>query len=474
MNSKKIPSLGLLIWLTGFTGMAHGHGYVTSPPSRNLLCKEGINVNCGAIQYEPQSLEALSGFPANGPADGRIASANQAAFNALDEQTSSRWVHHVMQQGIQDFSWTFTANHVTRNWRYYITRQDWNPNQPLTRAAFEISPFCSVDGGMQRPSMVVTHSCNIPSRHGYQLVLAVWEIGDTVNSFYNVIDAEFKTDNISPPAWEQRGTISPSVTLERKDSVRTRVFDQLGERSDLSTSLEIGDTTSGQADTWALNLASKINREQTLLKAGKKLNSGEISPVPGVNLIYAQTGSGIQRVEIQIERANSDLPGLDVKGVMGNYPIVEGAVTVPFSLTSTSNLDVTITVYDPNQRALATTSQSLLTGIEAQTTIGINPAIPGTYTLVVVGKDKSTGMLIQKSLSMTLEQGNAGAQYEFVFPQGLAQYKAGVRVLQPLDGHVYECKPWPYSGFCMQWSKSANQYEPGLGIAWSQAWISRQ
>jgi chitin-binding protein len=42
--------------------------------------------------------------------------------------------------------------------------------------------------------MTVTHTCNVPVRHGYQIILGVWEIGDTSNSFYNVVDVKF------PPA----------------------------------------------------------------------------------------------------------------------------------------------------------------------------------------------------------------------------------------------------------------------------------
>ncbi|MGV2805610.1 chitin-binding protein, partial [Clostridium perfringens] len=33
--------------------------------------------------------------------------------------------------------------------------------------------------------------CNVPSRTGYQVILAVWEIADTGNAFYNVIDVNF-------------------------------------------------------------------------------------------------------------------------------------------------------------------------------------------------------------------------------------------------------------------------------------------
>lgn len=94
---------------------------------------------------------------------------------------------HVASAGKRNFESTFTSAHVTRNWRYYITRADWNRSQKLTRASVEAERFCVVDGGMQQPPMQATPKCTLPARRGYQIVVAVWEIGDTANSCY-VID----------------------------------------------------------------------------------------------------------------------------------------------------------------------------------------------------------------------------------------------------------------------------------------------
>jgi hypothetical protein len=43
-------------------------------------------------------------------------------------------------------------------------------------------------------------------------------------------------------------------------------------------------------------------------------------------------------------------------------------------------------------------------------------------------------------------------------------YAPGERVL--VEGHVYECKPWPFSGWC----GNGDPYEPGVGWAWRDAW----
>ncbi|MEK8029196.1 lytic polysaccharide monooxygenase [Ideonella sp. DXS29W] len=189
MKLARIAWLGLAAVALPLSAVAHG--YISAPESRGYQCKLGNNTDCGAIQWEPQSLEAPSGWPAGGPPDQHIASANHDSFAELDVQTKARWTKGKMKGGQNSFTWTFTANHVTRNWRYYITKQGWNPSQKLTRASFETAPFCTVDGGMRQPPMQVTHNCNVPSRTGYQIILGVWEIGDTSNSFYNVIDVKF-------------------------------------------------------------------------------------------------------------------------------------------------------------------------------------------------------------------------------------------------------------------------------------------
>lgn len=457
--------------LTGCTLLASSalwaHGYVSQPESRALLCKQGGNSNCGAIQWEPQSLEAVSGFPAGGPADGKIASAGLAQFGELDEQTSSRWTKRNIQAGPNAFKWRFTANHATRNWRYYITKPDWNPNQKLSRAAFEPTPFCTVDGQMQRPPMEVTHHCNVPQRTGYQVILGVWEIGDTVNSFYNAIDVLFQGGDVPPPAWSQKGTIYPSVDLKAGDSVATRVFDASGERNDLQTHLSIGADTPGS--TWAYQLAGKVNTEQPLLRAGQMNQAGEINPVYGQNAVYAKADSGITRVEVQIDKAEPPV-GADfsVAGLQADYLIRNGQLSIDFTLSAVAEMELSAYVYDHGGTAKGFTTGHLNNNSQALS-IALDQPQAGHHQLVIKATVKGSGEVLQKTFDMMFSLENGGA-HEYVFPDGLKNYKAGTRVLQPKTGKVYTCKPFPYSGYCIQWSPSATHYEPGTGSHWREAW----
>ncbi|MGY3932945.1 N-acetylglucosamine-binding protein A [Aeromonas encheleia] len=452
------------------SGGALAHGYINQPEGRNYLCKTGGNSQCGAIQWEPQSLEAPSGFPNGGPADGQIASAGHPQFGELNAQTSDRWTKREVQAGPFAISWSFTANHVTRNWRYYLTKQEWNPNQPLTRDSFDLNPFCVIEGNMVQPPKQVTHQCTLPARTGYQVILGVWEVGDTANSFYNLIDARFEGGTQPPLSWSQGGTIYPSTDLAAGDKARTRVFDASGERTDLQTVLTIANAEQGQKNNWAHDLAGKINAEQSQIRAGQQGGDGQFNPVYGQNPIYLKAGSNLQRVEIQLEQQQPPVGNdINVSGLESEYLLDNGSVTLAFTVTAQGDLAVTNTLYDHGGVAKGQTGADIKDSSQSFT-MPVSGLSAGHHQLVIEGKPKAGGEPLQQTLDLMLKDPASGGDYQFSFPEGLKSYTAGTKVLQPKNGKVYQCKPYPYSGWCTIWSSSATQYEPGVGSNWQDAW----
>ncbi|GAS82084.1 chitin-binding domain 3 protein [Paenibacillus amylolyticus] len=80
-----------------------------------------------------------------------------------------------------------TAPHAKKEWKYYKTKKDWNPNAPIERKDLEL--FCTYSDGGKLPEKSVSHQCEIPAdRAGYHVILGVWEIADTGNAFYQVLD----------------------------------------------------------------------------------------------------------------------------------------------------------------------------------------------------------------------------------------------------------------------------------------------
>jgi predicted carbohydrate-binding protein with CBM5 and CBM33 domain len=178
------------------TSTASGHGYTDQPIARQKLCANGTVANCGAIQWEPQSVEAPKGFPASGPADGSICSGAHSNFAALDGAKTpggGAWPTTQLTGGQgYTFRWQFTARHATTDFRYYITKNGWDDTKPLTRAALDSQPFMTVPYGGAQPPATLSQQGTIPTQKtGHHVILAVWNIADTGNAFYSCADVKF-------------------------------------------------------------------------------------------------------------------------------------------------------------------------------------------------------------------------------------------------------------------------------------------
>jgi predicted carbohydrate-binding protein with CBM5 and CBM33 domain len=141
---------------------ALAHGYVSTPPSRQALCAAGTVADCGQIQFEPQSVEGPKGL--------RSCSAGLPQFAVLDDE-SRNWPATSVGTRV-DFSWVLTARHATSTWQYFVGDR----------------LVASFDDGGRQPNATVTHSVDLSGFSGRQKVLAVWNIADTANAFYNCID----------------------------------------------------------------------------------------------------------------------------------------------------------------------------------------------------------------------------------------------------------------------------------------------
>ncbi|MFF2372427.1 lytic polysaccharide monooxygenase [Agromyces sp. NPDC058110] len=197
----------------GVAAPAFAHGWIGGSASE-LTARQVMpgNTGLGAIQYEPQSLEAPGGFPETGPVDGKIASAGVAQFSELDAQSSTRWVKNQITPGPHKFGWTYTAPHNTDQWRYYITKNGWNPNEPLKRSSFELLQVVTHDHSAANTKPV--HTITVPSDHtGYHVILAVWEVWDTANAFYNVVDVNISGSATTPPTTPPTATPTPTPTV---------------------------------------------------------------------------------------------------------------------------------------------------------------------------------------------------------------------------------------------------------------------
>ncbi|MFF0504095.1 lytic polysaccharide monooxygenase [Streptomyces fimicarius] len=194
---RKITSLLLGLGIAGVSllatsGSAQSHGYTDSPISRQQLCGDGTVRNCGQIQWEPPSVEGPKGFPAAGPRDGLICAGGNQRFAELDDPRGGAWPASRVSAGASHtFRWRITARHATTDFRYYVTKDGYDPAKPLTRADLEPQPFLTVPFGGRQPGSTVTHAGALPQKSGKHLILGVWTIADTGNAFYACSDVTF-------------------------------------------------------------------------------------------------------------------------------------------------------------------------------------------------------------------------------------------------------------------------------------------
>jgi predicted carbohydrate-binding protein with CBM5 and CBM33 domain len=170
---------------------AYAHGYTNSPVSRAYHCNLGHVSDCGPIQYEPQSVEGPKGFPGAGPSDGLICAGGNSGFSQLDDPRGGSWPVTGVSPGQSfTFQWHLTAMHSTTSFEYFITKDGYDPSQPLSRSNLESTPFLTVPFSGQPPSDV-SHSGTLPNKSGHHVILAVWTIADTANAFYQCSDVDF-------------------------------------------------------------------------------------------------------------------------------------------------------------------------------------------------------------------------------------------------------------------------------------------
>lgn len=182
-----------LISMILFSTIGYTHGYVTISRAYKCSIMPALNIGCGSAAINtPDSILGQPRFPATGPIDGMLPSAEDGSYVQLDEQTTNRWHKTEISTGSYDFHWFLTIPHSTVDYRYFITKLNWNPDLPLTRDSFNLTPFCTYVADNSSPN--VTHNCTIPSNYdGYHVIYATWDTNSP--SFYQVIDVNVSQGN---------------------------------------------------------------------------------------------------------------------------------------------------------------------------------------------------------------------------------------------------------------------------------------
>ena len=163
---------------------AQAHGWISDPPSRQDLCYTGAVKNCGPVQYEPWSVEAKKGS---------MQCSGGGRFTELDNE-SIAWPRQSLKTN-QVFTWDIVANHSTSTWEYFVDGR--------------LHTTINDNGAM--PPKRFTHTINnLPE--GNHKIFVRWNIADTVNAFYQCIDAYITPGGTPAPQPTTTPTPQPTAT----------------------------------------------------------------------------------------------------------------------------------------------------------------------------------------------------------------------------------------------------------------------
>jgi chitin-binding protein len=340
----------------------------------------------------------------------------------------------------------------------------------LTREAFESTPFCQEEGHGQMPAQRQVTECNVPERSGYQVIYGVWEIADTSNSFYQVIDVDFGEGEVVPSEWSKQlsGQVA-GKSLKEGDKVIARFFDDQGEVTSLRTEMTISGQEQTDKNRWSHDLAVLINSKHSDVRVGVKDKQGKVNPAYGNNSAFVKDDSRLSSVVISYEEQTQAFEEeVEVSGVQVDK-IQDGHANVSFKLNVKGAITFEARVSNHQGSEKGYLKQDIADD-SLTMTIPLSEVTAGHHMLKYFATNKEGQLVKQDVINLQIENATSG-NYQYIFPEGLDSYTAGTVVLQPKNGKIYQCKPFPYSGYCKQWTSSRAQFEPGMGEHWEQAWI---
>ncbi|KJF93660.1 immunoglobulin-like domain-containing protein [Photobacterium angustum] len=151
-------------------------------------------------------------------------------------------------------------------------------------------------------------------------------------------------------------------------------------------------------------------------------------------------------------------------GVNSSYKITNGTATLNLSYTANKTSSVQIDVIDAMGYPVNGGNFTADFAANSAIKLVLDNVSEGTHSLRMIAQSK--GEQVESRHQFVLEeQGTVEPPVTDVpaYEAGKA-YQAGDQVLGT-DGNVYQCKPWPYTGWCANAS-----YAPGSSQYWADAW----
>ncbi|WXF85543.1 lytic polysaccharide monooxygenase auxiliary activity family 9 protein [Pseudomonas syringae pv. atrofaciens] len=205
------------------TGVKHGR--ITDPATRGSYAMDQSWV----LEWHLHGIESGKNFPdtiggefagfksdvpsAEPPKDGLIVSGGwtdeRECLNYTDREVADRLVakgnaEGWPRQGVKGVStfmvtWRYEAPHVTRGYRWFITKDGWDESTRLTRAHFQEKPFYEeislldpYNEHREELAPKTEISAVLPEgKQGHHVILLLWIVAESPMAFYQTLDVDF-------------------------------------------------------------------------------------------------------------------------------------------------------------------------------------------------------------------------------------------------------------------------------------------
>jgi len=275
-----------------FTKEAFSHGSMETPVSRiyNCFLENPENPKSDACKAAVQAGGTQGLYDWNGVnqanandmhmdiiPDGKLCSAGKELFQGIDLARND-WPSTMIapdSSGRFNFVFIATAPHSTDYFKFYVTKDGYDPLSPLKWSDLEASPFCTIiDVTLENGRYAM--NCPLPQgKTGKHVIYTIWQRDDSTEAFYTCIDVEFSGG--VPVVWKSIGQVRAQQDLTVGDTVTFRLFDASGgDAETITLELEDGQTF---ADQWPFYLAEHVNTSSSIVKIGVLDAEGSIIPV---------------------------------------------------------------------------------------------------------------------------------------------------------------------------------------------------
>ncbi len=382
--------------------------------------------------------------------DGQICSGGNPTYKGLDLARNDWRTTPISPDANGEFEFVFyaTAPHATKSWTFYITKDGWDPTVPLKWDNLEL--FCEHG---ERPledmggKKVYKMRCELPDRAGKHIIFCIWQRSDSGEAFYSCSDVMFAGggggtgggDGGETDDWKQIGVVTSAESLPAGTTITFRLFDE--NLADIETIEHVVQENQTAQNLWPFYLGETVNANSQLARIGGINGSGEINPTEELNgnLVYIVSD---RNLNFAIDKK----PPTDTGDINYDYAYPDN-----------------IGNYGPGT-VVKGTDGGIYECREFPYSGWCNQA--PSYYAPGTGWNWEDAWTLNAAIDEEIPTDTGDINYDYAYPDNIGNYGPGT-IVKGTDGKIYECKPFPYSGWCNQ---APSYYAPGTGWNWEDAW----